>query len=177
LSKLDIVLEELQNNNYYLDAIAHKTGMTEARVSQLIGRLVVQGKIEGEVNQEQTMFVPGYTSEEYKKNVKIGTIARILALLSMFFSMTLPIVFVIVIAVGSSFQIDQWKINMSYILAAVTLLVCISSIVVSIRIRSTKIGKGTFALSVIALIFATMVTLMIVLFLTLFKEFLANAFP
>ncbi|MHA1505452.1 MAG: hypothetical protein ACTSPT_09720 [Candidatus Heimdallarchaeota archaeon] len=41
------VLEEINKQNYTLEGIAQSTGINQIRVSQIIGRLVLQGKIKG----------------------------------------------------------------------------------------------------------------------------------
>ena len=170
------VLTEIENYNHTIEGIAHETGKSERRVTQIIGNLVLRGKIEGEVNEGETEFIPGMVSKEYKRKIRLGIIAQVLAPLSFIVAGVLPITFVLSLSVGNSFLIDQWKINMFYLFAAVTLLICISSLIVSIMVRDTKTGKGTFVMSLSALIFTIMVSLMIVLFLTLFKEIFGQTF-
>ncbi|MHA1761895.1 MAG: hypothetical protein ACTSXA_14885, partial [Candidatus Heimdallarchaeota archaeon] len=100
MNKSDLVLEEINKQNYYLDAIAQATGTHSLKVSNIIGRLVLKGKIDGEVNEEQTMFVPGYISPEYLGKIRIGISARILTPISFLVATILPIVFVITVSMG-----------------------------------------------------------------------------
>ncbi len=170
------ILTEIEDYNYTIEGIAHKTGISEIRVTRIIGNLVLRGKLEGEVNQEQTEFIPGMVSQEYKKKIVLTVIAQILAPISFIVATVLPIIFVISVAIGDSFLIEQWTINLFSILAIVTILICVTSIVVSFIVRDTKIGKVTLGFSVVALVFALMVTIMVVLFLTVFQEFFGQMF-
>jgi len=174
MSKADDVLAEINKQNYYLDAIAQATGTNTIKVSNIISKLVSQGKLDGEVNEEQNMYVPGYTSPEYLRNIRFGVLARILAPLSFILATILPIVFVVSVSTGGGFLIEQWKINMFYIIDAVVLLVCFSSLVVSIMTRRTKTGKIMMGFTIVALVFTLMVTLMVLLFTTVFQSMFGN---
>ncbi|MHA1836569.1 MAG: hypothetical protein ACTSVH_01280, partial [Candidatus Heimdallarchaeota archaeon] len=164
MNKSDLVLEEINKQNYYLDAIAQATGTHSLKVSNIIGRLVLKGKIDGEVNEEQTMFVPGYISSEYLGKIRIGISARILTPISFLVATILPIVFVITVSMGDSFLIEKWKINLFAILATIVFVICISSIICGFLVRETISGKVSMAFSIVALVFTLMVTIVVVLF-------------
>ncbi|MHA1738862.1 MAG: hypothetical protein ACTSWD_09780 [Candidatus Heimdallarchaeota archaeon] len=170
------VLEEINKQNYTLEGIAQSTGINQIRVVQIIGRLVLQGKIKGEINQEQTMFVPGYISSEYLGKIRIGISARILTPISFLVATILPIVFVITVSMGDSFLIEKWKINLFAILATIVFVICISSIICGFLVRETISGKVSMAFSIVALVFTLMVTIVVVLFLTVFQEFFGGLF-
>ena len=174
MTKEDLVLAELNKQNYYLEAIAQATQINPLRVESIIGRLVLKGKIDGEVNQEQKMYVPGYTSSEYLRAIRLILVSRILAPIAFAMAFVLPIVFVSFIATGGGFLIEQWRINMSYTIAGIVLFISTLSLILSVMVRHTRIGKVNMGITIVALVGTLIMTLMIVLFSTVFQNFFGN---
>jgi len=138
MKKKEAIRVELANENYSVTSIGEKTDTEPQRVITIIDNQIINGKLEGRLDEKGKHFLPGEVDQKYLRNIKYGLALQIIGIISLVTVIVIPILYFFV----PGFRLLNTGFLIDYLIYGVVTLVFTFSGVIAcmfIKRKRTKI--------------------------------------